>query len=405
MDHKTPRERALKPGILTLPAVLAYAGVTVSGLMLLTEPSSRYIAAGLLLCFGVLYFGVDVHRAPTWLAHVRLALGTALVAGLMIFFQPGWGVFPILFFILSPESLIRFPNRIGMLWVGIFTLVTAIVIFASEGWQGLVYLLVYVPGYFFFAIFGWTTDQAMRDRRRSEQLLAELQTAHAQLQEYANRLEELTITQERNRISREMHDTLGHRLTVASVQLEGAQRLIPTDPNRAMQILTTVREQIREGLGELRRTVALLRAPLEEDLPLQQALPKLAAQVQEATGMQVHVDLEGCSVEMPPAYRHAFYRAGQEALTNVQRHAHASEAWLQLSQRDNRIALLVSDNGVGFSESAARSGFGLSGLKERAALLNGEFFIDPRPGGGTQLTFCLPLPGTKEATEDGTSYG
>jgi signal transduction histidine kinase len=404
MYHKTPTERALKPNILALPAVLAYVGVAVSGLVILTEPSLRYVAAGLLVGFGVLFFGLDVHRTPAWLAHVRLALETALVAGLMIL-QPGWGVFPILFFILSPETLIRFPNRIGVLWVGIFTLVTGVSMIASQGWPGLVSLLVYVPGYFFFAIFGWTTDQAMRDRRRSEQLLAELQTAHAQLQQYANRLEELTITQERNRISREMHDTLGHRLTVASVQLEGAQRLIPTNPNRALHILTTVREQIREGLGELRRTVALLRAPLEEDLPLQQALPKLAAQVQEATGMQVHVDMEGCPAEMPPAYRQAFYRAGQEALTNVQRHAQASEAWLQLSQRDGRVALLVSDNGVGLSESAIRSGFGLTGLKERAALLYGEFFIDPRPGGGTQLTFRLPLPGTKEATNNDTSHG
>lgn len=404
MYQKTPSERGPNFHILALPPVLAYVGVAVTGLMTLAQPSFRYLAAGLLAAFGVLFFIPFVFHKAARLAHLRLALATALVAGLMII-QPGWGVFPVLFFILSPETLIRFPNRIGAVWVGIYTLVTAVVFIASAGWQGLIYLLVYVPGYVFFAIFGWTTDQAMRDRKRSEQLLVELQAAHAQLQEYASRLEELTITQERNRISREMHDTLGHRLTVASVQLEGAQRLIPTDPDRAVHILTTVREQIREGLGELRRTVALLRAPLEEDLPLHQTLPRLAAQVQEATGIQVHVDTQGCTAEMPPAYRQAFYRAGQEALTNVQRHARASEAWLQLSQRDDWISLLVSDNGLGLSESAPGAGFGLTGLKERAALLNGGFFIDPRPGGGTQLSFCLPLPGIKEATNDDTSHG
>ncbi len=389
-NHDMER-RSPKPNYLLLPAVLAYLAVAVTGVMDLEEPRKRALAIGLLVVFAVLFFVPDYHHASNWLMQSKLAAETCVVAGL-IYMQPNWGVFPILFFLLGPEALIRFPITIGVVWVGIFTLVTGVIFAVFIGWMGLLLLLPYAAGYLFFAIFGWTTSQAMKDRKRSEQLLAELQAAHNQLQEYTSRLEELTITQERNRIAREMHDTLGHRLTVVSVQLEGAQRLVRSNPERAEQILGTVREQIREGLGELRRTVAILRAAVEEDLPLEQALPLLARQVQEATGIQINLSLGECPEPVPAAHRQAIYRAAQEGLTNIQRHSHASEAWLQMDQRDGNLTLLVSDNGVGLTAETDHKGFGLTGLKERAALLEGEFLVVPRPGGGTQLIFRIPLP-------------
>jgi signal transduction histidine kinase len=97
------------------------------------------------------------------------------------------------------------------------------------------------------------------------------------------------------------------------------------------------------------------------------------------------------SARAGPAPAQALYRAAQEGLTNIQRHAHASEVWLQLAVRDGTIELLIGDNGVGVSPEQAQSGFGLLGLKERAALQGGEFHIDARAGGGTQLTFRIPL--------------
>ena len=394
--YKNLQPVAEKPNAMFIPALLAYIGVFISGVTTLDDPAKRSLAIGLLIAFGFLFFGGGFLRLPDWAYHVRLALQTILVAALVTM-QPGWGVFPVLFFILGPEATIHFPNRIGVLWIGIFSLITAVIFVGYAGLDGLISLTVYIPGNIFFAIFGKTTVEAMRARRRSDRLLAELQQAHEQLQAYADRLEELTITEERNRIAREMHDTLGHRLTVASVQLEGAQRLIPSDPNRAVQILGTVREQIRDGLGELRRTVALLRAPVDEDLPLRQALTRLTAQVSEATGLRINLDLGDCPENLPPAHRQALYRAGQEALTNIQRHAEASDVWLQLTHPNGWIVLLVSDNGRGLpAETGGRSGFGLTGLKERAALLNGDFHIDPRPGGGTQLTFRLPFDENKE---------
>ena len=377
--------------LVFIPVILALIGVGITGMIDVADPGQKVWVAGLIVLFAVIFFYSTFYKVPHWAEHILLAIETALVAVLMII-RPGWSVFPILFFIISPQAMSSFSQRMGLIWIGVFTLVTGVIFVAFDGLLGLLVLLPYVAGYSFFGVFGWITLQAERERLRSEQLLAELQEAHHQLQEYASRVEELTITPERNRIAREMHDSLGHRLTISSVQLEGAQRLIRSKPERAEEIIGTVRGQIREGLGELRRTVAMLRASVEEDLPLQQALPKLAEQVQEATGLHIHLSLEDCRDDLPQPVRHALFRAAQEGLTNIHRHARATEAWLRLTTSTDQITLMIADNGIGLSTEQGQEGFGLAGLKERASLLGGSFHTDPRPGGGAQLTFRLPLP-------------
>ncbi len=354
------------------------------------QPLQRLIVAVLLAAFAGLIFTHPLWSGRPIRVHIALAAASA-IAGVLLSMRPGWNYFPILFFVLSPLALIYLPVRTGLLWIGVFTFITGGVYVTFNGLAGLAYLLPYAAGYVFFATFGWLTVESQRNRERSEQLLSELQAAHQQLQQYAAQLEELTIAQERNRIAREMHDTLGHRLTIASVQLEGAQRLIPSNPERAAAMVGTVREQVKEGLAELRRTVAMLRASVEEDLPLDKALARLADQVQQATSLKIHMSLEDCPENLLMPQRQALYRAAQEALTNIQRHARASEAWLQITTRDGMVELLISDNGVGISPEQAQSGFGLVGLQERAALQGGAFHADARPGGGTQITFCLPL--------------
>ncbi|RMF31606.1 MAG: sensor histidine kinase, partial [Chloroflexi bacterium] len=306
-------------------------------------------------------------------------------------------VFAILNFILSGQAMLMLPLGRGLLWIGLLTLLTGGAFVYRLGWPGgLLTLLPYGGGYLFFGIFAHVLARAEAAHRRSRALLAELQEAHRQLQAYAAQAEALAVAEERNRLAREMHDTLGHRLTVAAVQLEGAQRLIPTDPERASQMVETVRRQVREALTDLRQTVAALRAPLEADLVLDRALARLTAGFEEATGITVHLTLPNAMPTLPTAHRLALYRAAQEALTNVQRHAQADTVWLRLARRDGEIELLIGDDGVGFPANAEVGGFGLRGLRERAARLGGALRLESRPGGGAQLRFRLPLALSEE---------
>jgi signal transduction histidine kinase len=380
--------------MMLLAGYIMLAAVAAIGLVNMSQQGGRWeIAAVLLVAFGVLLARIPEPGASPRKIHLYLAVQSGLVVALFMLAPLDTG-FALLYMILSAQVMLLLPKRQGVLWITVFILVTAIAMLGYYGWPGgLVLVLLYAGGYFFFSILANALVRADEERRESERLLNELQEAHRQLQSYAERVEELAVVEERNRLAREMHDTLGHRLTVAAVQLEGAQRLCPRDPDQAARMVGTVREQVREALSELRSTVARLRAPLEADLQLCRALERLAGHFEGATGLTVHLMLPAEMQDLPDAHRLALYRAAQEALTNVHRHAQAQDVWLQLTRQDGIIALLVSDNGTGFHRESARDGgYGLSGLRERAAQLGGELYLEPRSGGGTQLSFRLPLP-------------
>jgi signal transduction histidine kinase len=160
-------------------------------------------------------------------------------------------------------------------------------------------------------------------------------------------------------------------------------------------MVSTVRVQVLEGLNELRRTVAALRAPVEVELSLPHALRRLASNFQEATGIATHLHLptEG-ELPISDEQRHTLFRAAQEALTNVQRHAGATTVWVRLvapTSIHRQIRLIVEDDGRGLPANGEANGYGLRGLRERAEQLQGEFAVGNRPAGGAQVMFTLPL--------------
>ncbi len=367
-------------GLFTVGAVAVISFATIE------SNSARWIALGITLAFGALFL---FHH--TLKLQFYFAIQTALAVSLSLL-QPNTFASGVLFFVLSAEAMTALQLRQAALWIGIFTVATYFNFAFVVGWlSALIYILPYAGGFLFFGTFGKAMRDADLARQESQRLLEELQTAHRQLQEYASQVEQLTIAEERNRLAREMHDAVGHRLTVTAVQLEGAQRLIPADPERAARMIGAVRDEVKQALADLRRTVATLRAPLEVDLPLTQSLARLAAAFQDATGLAVHLTLPEELPTIPEASRLALYRAAQESLTNAQRHASAKNIWLHLKTENGAISLVAADDGTGFPDSINGVGFGLRGLRERAAQLGGELHLESRPGGGAQLRFSLPI--------------
>jgi signal transduction histidine kinase len=381
---------------ITTYVILVAAGVVGLRFDAPATATLRWVIVILLAAIAVVQVWVPNQARPGWKFHVYLGVHGGLVATLM-FLQPGWTMYPVLYITPIMWATLVLPLRQSVYWTGIYTAVTAasFAIGINLG-EGFVALFLYGVLYAFMAAFAGALARADTARREGQALLDELQQAHEQLQEYALRAEELAVVEERNRLAREMHDTLGHRLTVASVQLEAAQRLCPTDAERAAGLVGTVREQIRGALGELRATVATLRTPVEADLHLRSSLRRLIDHFEAATGLTVHRVLPDELVSLPDSHRVALYRAAQEALTNVQKHAGASQVWLVLSSDGSAVTLLVGDDGRGISRTGDGGGFGLSGLRERATQLDGELHLEPRPGGGTQLSFRLPLPEDSE---------
>ena len=213
-----------------------------------------------------------------------------------------------------------------------------------------------------------------------------------QLAEQATRV---ALVEERNRLAREVHDTLAQELTGIALQLEAADALLESAPERARARIRQALERTRESLAEARRSVLDLRAgPLErQELPA--ALAQLAERVGQETGLAVAASLELDGPRLPARVEEALFRIAQEALVNVRRHAHAAHVQLRLYLRGDHVGLTVADDGCGFAADAlpARGpgGFGLIGMQERAHLLHGTMRVRSAPGAGTQIDVLLPL--------------
>ena len=206
-------------------------------------------------------------------------------------------------------------------------------------------------------------------RERAEQLTAELEEANVQLAAYATQAEELAMTQERNRLAREIHDNLGHYLTIVNVQIEAARVVMESDPDRALDAMNKAQELTQKGLARVRESVAALRESPVSNRPLGEAIASLVKEAQ-SSGIVTEFKVTGEPLTLEHKVALALYRAAQEGLTNVRKHARASRVDVLLDYQPDQVRLEVRDNGVGAAETAG--GFGLLGIRERMQLLGGR---------------------------------
>lgn len=235
--------------------------------------------------------------------------------------------------------------------------------------------------------------RAKRREKEIEELLGALSRSHRHLRDYAERVEALTIVEERNRISGELHDAIGHRLTASIVQIEGALHLIrQRKTQQAATMLGNVHGQLHEGLHELRDTFHTLRTPKVTGSNLTLMLQRLADGFSTPEHTKVHTQLpEALPSSLSGNQSMTIYRAAQEALTNTAKHAQARNVWIALDSRRDRLILTVRNDGLDFSPSTIDAGYGLQGLRERAAQFGGWLEVT-RPGeGGALVTLTLPM--------------
>lgn len=246
-------------------------------------------------------------------------------------------------------------------------------------------LISYSAGFAFTIVFTLITHQALEARQCSERLRKELEEANTRLRAQAAQTEELATTRERNRVAREIHDGVGHYLTVVKTQLDAASALLPASPDRAREAVSKAARLAAEALDDVRRSVGTLRTDAARP-PLPDALKELAAHGEPAPTLAI----EGEPRPLTPGVEHALFRAAQEGLTNIRKHARATSALLRLDFRTpQRVVLELADNGVG-TNGGHDAGFGLRGLRERIELLGGTVATGNRLEGGFALRVEVP---------------
>lgn len=223
--------------------------------------------------------------------------------------------------------------------------------------------------------------------RREQWARGELAEAHKKLRDYATQAERLATAQERNRVARDIHDGLGHSLTVVQMQVKAARAVLPTDSAKADAVLAKAQEQAESALAEVRRSVGALREPRSIP-PLPEALRALTEET-SAAGVLTTLTVSGEQRPLSDEIREALYRAAQEGSTNVRKHAHATRAKMVLDYAEAVVSLEVRDNGTGASEGPTL-GFGLLGLRERAEHLGGRVHTESVPGQGCTLRMEVP---------------
>lgn len=245
----------------------------------------------------------------------------------------------------------------------------------------------------FFIAIGWLVRRNAFQLTHAQQLTAELQQVNEELRLSRQREKDLAVVEERIRLARDIHDGLGHHLTVLNVQLQAAGIQLETDPKAAAEALGICRQEAKKALEEVRRSVAVMRSsPLNGTTP-EEALEKLIQEFSRNTPFDPIFEVSGDPYPLSPPVSMTCFRTVQEGLTNVQKHARdARQVSVCLAYHPGEILIRVSDDGRAGTEEG-EEGYGLAGLEERAAQLGGQFKAEAAPSGGFILELILPTRG------------
>ena len=234
-----------------------------------------------------------------------------------------------------------------------------------------------------------------KSRRYSDQLLEDLKASHLKLQIYADQVAELAAAEERNRLARDIHDSLGHYLTAINIQLEKAIVFQNRNLEESTQAIRDAKETASEALQEVRRSVSSLRSD-ENKFSFSESIHSLINSFKQ-NDFEIKLDINGQEDGFSRSALMTLYRAAQEGLTNAQKHANASNIYLKIYFEKQRARMILKDNGIGFDTStldalaaSPNSNFGLQGIQERVELTQGKMSITSQPGQGTELIVYVP---------------
>ena len=367
------------PGILTAVGVVTWLFVAIpAGARAMTGAWWSFPRELLwwtsYVAFGAGYLGAvtaPLGRRPLVLRGL-LALQT--VAGLCVAWLGPADVVAILLVVVAAEAATAVSLRIGVGWVTLQT--AALGVIAWRGGENQLSLPI-AAGFGVFQGFAYVaarlTHVEAEGRRELARVNAELLAAQALLTRSTRLLE-------RQRISRDLHDGMGHHLTALSLHLEalrvGTGATVPASLERAQGLTRQLLGDLRETVGDLRR---------EDPLPLRQALDALARGL---TGLDVHVTYHANDLAPEPQKAHALFRCTQELVTNVLKHARARQLWLTVEEDVHTIRVEVRDDGVGTDPS--RLARGLVGIRERLAACRGAVVFDTAPGCGCTVAVHVP---------------
>ncbi len=357
------------------------------------EPESIIVLIWLTL-IGIAYLSVGIYgfsyvsHQPSRSLVTAYFLCQMLMGGVIVYLSEGKGFSFLILLPLAGQSVLLLRD----LWMYLPAITSAgVYLFATNAYArdwsvSLATLPLFIGGMFFIMIFTQVAVGEEQARHEVNRLIGDLEAANARLREFATQVEELTITKERNRLAREIHDGLGHYLTTIYMQIQASLAVMPRDPNTAVEMMVKAQNLSQEALQEVRRSVSSLRS--EEDLPVPARIDKLLHDG-DTSGLQTAFKIIGKPRELDSKKSVTLFRAAQEGFSNTRKHARASNFSITLDYSDpTTVRMTLQDDGQGTNR--IEGGFGLVGLRERLNLVEGSCEIFTSKGEGFTLQITIP---------------
>lgn len=387
-----------KPPFVYVINILMLAATAGRGILLALETHNDFLwfIVGLLVLYGLLLFtDLAIYRRFSSYLIYYFAIQAGIVIILLLlplypFDSPiTTDFFALLFIPLFVQAIFYFPKPVSYYWTIALTVASVTALHVQYGLSdGIKFSLTYILGYAMIcllAIFYLNAEEAKE----------ELNKANRKLQEYATKIETLAITEERNRLARDLHDSVTQSLYSLTLFAEAAsEELAAEELDTVGNHLKELRQTARQALQEMRLMIFELRPPELDEKGLALALQERLEAVESRAGIETSIKV-GFTERLNSNLELGLYSIAREAMNNILKHSQATKVVIMLAKEDGIVTLEISDNGIGLddSEENFNSGLGIKGMKERANQIGASLYLERRPEGGTRLRVEVPNDG------------
>ncbi|UCF95890.1 MAG: sensor histidine kinase [Spirochaetaceae bacterium] len=349
------------------------------------------LLAAFLILLGIQTLLRDRSRLYT---HVILAVQTGILI-VLSFLPPRLDFYSTLSVTLALQAVYVFSGKTAFRWIGVFATVTAVLLLLGQGWsRGLPLVVSNTVAVFVVGAFVVLIRRTEAAHRESQRLLSELERAHQQLQIYTAQAEQLAVVKDRNRLARDLHDSVSQTIFSMRLTADAVRILQQRNSTQVAPQLDKLQELAQSALDKMRTLIHELRPSIVAEHGLVPALRHHVTLMERQHKFAVVLDISG-QPRLTDEEAEQIYHVVEEALNNVLKHAHTDKAILSLRSVSNRVTVKVKDNGKGFrlEDIDKEKNLGLAGMRERLESIGASLQIDSSPGEGTCITIEITSKG------------
>jgi len=366
------------PQVLDVATYVSVAAMSLLGISGLPSLRSQLIALGLVIVFVLLYR--FVFRTGRYEQNPSLYFGAQVTTLGLLFLLGSKNIdaFNFIFLMLCIHIAVVSPLRVAAPWIALCYGVVGAITLATRGAEGLYAFFFYSVTFVVSGFFGYVLRQAELARDRNQRLLEELQATQQKLQD-------LAVVEERNRLARDLHDSVKQQVFAISMQLSAARTSL-SETDKAYQSVVEAERLAQQAGAELTTLIHQLRPPSLERKSLIDAIKEHVNEWTRQNNIEAEMNISDVSVSLNA--EQALFRVLQEALANVARHSKADKVMVTLKPENGTVKLMIEDNGIGYDAGRITKGIGLDSMKERLAAVNGTLEVSPRSvqSQGTRVT-------------------